>query len=73
MDWISVNDELPHLNTDVLFCLDLTYPFQRVRAGQLVRKSRKLYWHNLLFAFEFDEVTHWMPLPEPKARDKLDE
>ncbi|MGB4820495.1 MAG: DUF551 domain-containing protein [Saprospiraceae bacterium] len=58
MEWISVKDRLPEINTFNL----VTYgaiPFVAVYKGLGV-------WidHDLEL-WEPDEVTHWMPLPEP--------
>jgi hypothetical protein len=68
-DWTSTNDGLPAAETPVLACVDgevrtavvwWEYP------GHEDSFESYRYWddpHNEGQAWEFDDVTHWMPLP----------
>ena len=58
MEWISVNDKLPELYTDVIVC----------RRGTVVESGRRVndgWWK--VFGVRVKDVTHWMPLPDPPA------
>ena len=55
MSWISVEDELPEINTHVFVFLS-EKGFQEV--PYLVTKFDR-------YGFNISNVTHWMPLPEP--------
>ena len=60
--WISVKDRLPEPYVPVLVQMPGEKPFQTVREGFLTGTG---IWHSALFDRRPDEVTHWMPLPEP--------
>lgn len=73
MKWISVEERLPELDTEVLCFMD-----ECIEVGKLVdrrafeeRNSVCLnpIWH---FCDCIDDlgVTHWMPLPEPPKGDE---
>lgn len=64
MEWVCISDELPEFHKEILFYVD----------GQLAVMKGAFYRNNHKFksygkyteaAFYKDEVTHWMPLPEP--------
>lgn len=56
--WISVKDKLPHLSTDVLMWQKgVIIP----RIGFYVDGSWWDFWSDR----RVQNVTHWMPLPEP--------
>ena len=83
--WIPVTERLPEVNekdpdwsTTVLFMTDQGYVHSGYRNIGRAQKSfydddwTPPYWldesENL--SFEEEEVTHWMPLPEPPKEDK---
>lgn len=53
MNWISVEDELPEVFKQVM----------TAKTGRLLGIDERLKSGG--FSFWDDEVTHWMPLPEP--------
>ena len=61
MEWISVKDDLPLFNTDVLVYDE---------SGDILVAYRKNFygiWHWVdSYGFDtVDEILYWMPLPEP--------
>lgn len=63
--WISVEERLPEVGKEVLIC-DARDSFLGM-FFLVERKSDKVYfWHDGGgWRLPSDEVTHWMPLPEP--------
>ena len=68
MEWISVKDQLPYDNTDVLvYGVDDSWdnnhePYFDVA---YIHNSSKVRWsNNCLDLFNLKNVTHWMPLPD---------
>lgn len=65
--WISVKDRLPEIDKNVLaYC-----PIESPGCLYIVslQKINSLFWnlypqHYVESFLDFDEVTHWMPLPE---------
>lgn len=64
MEWISVKDELPGLEEEVLVyqpenddLVVIGYLMQNPRTG-------KLYW-NKQNGIEIHGITHWLQIPEP--------
>ena len=64
--WISVEERLPELEEEVLVCdIDNDRNYKDVWSleddedGGVVWAGKNGEWYSL------DEVTHWMPLPEP--------
>jgi len=55
-EWISVKDRLPEFEQDILICRDLG----EARIVQTEEYQGSLYWGT-----SYNNVTHWMPLPEP--------
>lgn len=62
--WISVKDRLPEPFVTVLVHMPQETPLPTVHAGYI---SKDGVWVGGMFKREADEVTHWMPLPEPPA------
>ena len=67
MEWIDVNDRLPENNSDVLV-YDSDY--NTVYSANYNSKyfNQTGFWLNEAggeYQYEFEYVTHWMPLPEP--------
>ena len=72
MEWINIKDELPE-NEDWYLCsVQPKYkgvPNERVKEDCVIRKySAEDGFDNPMF----NEITHWMPLPEPPTADKED-
>lgn len=59
--WISVEDWLPEDWVDVLVLLHCGNCVVAVKSGHIWRER----WTHMLV----DEITHWMPLPEPPKED----
>ena len=64
-EWIPVTERLPEPFVSVLVQMPGEEPFPTVREGFI---SNDGIWHSALYDREPDEVTHWMPLPEPPMR-----
>jgi hypothetical protein len=60
--WIPVTERLPEAFVFVLVHMPGEKPFPTVREGFI---SNNGVWHSAYFDREPDEVTHWMPMPEP--------
>lgn len=63
MEWISVKDRMPDLNTYVLICL-----IGALSGNTLMKVDYTLKYHNNAIEWKHtseNAVTHWMPLPEP--------
>jgi hypothetical protein len=54
--WISVKDSLPDIGKDVL-----TYDGEYILVEYLLLDEDIFTWS----CSDFDDITHWMPLPEP--------
>ena len=59
-EWISVKDDLPQEDFEVLVSVDDDVFTDTFRRGS----SDGHYWFDSEAPF-FDIITHWMPLPEP--------
>lgn len=60
MEWISITDERPQEDFQVLVCVDDDVYIDTFRCGSVDGH----YWFDSEKPF-FDIITHWMPLPEP--------
>ena len=60
-NWIKCGDRMPEENIRVL-----TYAEGRIEIAQ----RDEMGWYSSELWFDFDEVTHWMPLPEPPEVEK---
>ena len=65
-EWVSVEERLPEIGTEVLICdifdtrnyMDV-WSLEDDEDGDAVWEDKNGNWYSV------DEVTHWMPLPEP--------
>ena len=60
--WISVTERLPKAFEHVLINAPGDKPFNTVHEAHL-RKDR--LWDTGLYRYDMEDITHWMPLPEP--------
>jgi hypothetical protein len=75
MGWIRVKDELPPSGMAVLLCIEIDYSIGFIyRSGALLKGKWKLNEsHDLLDTDSYEDsdgsydndITHWMPLPNP--------
>ena len=63
--WIPVTERLPEEFVSVLVYIPSDSPFQTVREAYFVNGS----WGAKMWIYGADEITHWMPLPEPPKMD----
>lgn len=61
--WISVNERLPENQFIVLAYVHHSYELVRWNEYEEI-------WEHEFGWFNKDEVTHWMPLPEPPKEDE---
>ena len=61
-EWIPVTERLPEPFVSVLVQMPYESPLPTVREGFI---SADGSWYGGLYQREPDEVTHWMPMPEP--------
>jgi hypothetical protein len=64
--WIPVAERLPEPFVSVLVQMPREKPFLTVREGYITKAG---IWYSALYGRKPDEVTHWMPLPEPPKED----
>lgn len=65
MKWISVEDRLPEEGISVLYYFGCV----GVHKGKYKKNGRSnIFYGNS--GFLTDDVTHWMPLPEPPKENK---
>jgi len=62
-EWISVKDSLPEKDVKVLACDPYTIRIAEYGVGYLENDIERLGWW-IDQNFDWDEVTHWMPLPD---------
>lgn len=58
--WIPVTERLPEMWRDVIIC--------DVREGYVMKgflDDDKVWYGNECVMYDFEEFTHWMPLPNP--------
>lgn len=66
--WISTDDAYPDLYQHVLICINLAGSKKLVCEACLTDCFDRSYWRTIdteIDDADLDEVTHWMPLPEP--------
>ena len=68
--WISVKKHLPPLNTPVIVAVECGNVF----AARRTKNLGKQFWTNAVWDYKPMEgltgkVTHWMPMPEPPAKE----
>lgn len=68
--WISVNERLPKPFISVLVQMPLEEPCPTVREGFLTNNGT---WYAGMYTREADEVTHWMPMPEPPEEEIIED
>ena len=61
--WISVEDMMPEEFVSVLVYMPGENPLPTVHEGYFVKDANK--WYSNFFDRSLDEVTYWMPMPEP--------
>ena len=65
-EWISVDDELPEVGGYVV-CIAKRNPFSRFMP--MVARIEKNGWVNPMTEQYISEVTHWMPMPQPRKSE----
>lgn len=66
-NWISVKERLPKTYVSVLVYIPNEKPFPTVREGFYA--GDKKGWYAFCHDEKHDDVTHWMPMPEPPEED----
>lgn len=61
-EWISVKDRLPNYFEHVLINVPGDKPFITVHEAYLRKDDM---WDAGLYRYDKEDVTHWMPLPQP--------
>lgn len=64
--WISVKDRMPEEFTSVIVHVPGENQWSTVREAYFARGG----WCTRIGIFSTDDVTHWMPLPEPPKEGK---
>ena len=59
--WIPVGERLPQDFVSVLVCIPSEDPLPTVKEAYLANGA----WATKMAIFFMEEVTHWMPMPEP--------
>ena len=59
-EWISVKERLPELNVDVLVFRKSGLCF----TAHIIERNGN-WWMREVWYGQFDDVTHWLPLPAP--------
>lgn len=69
MDWIKIEDQVPEDGQVVITYFDLlNNKIEIAIYKNLVGTEDKMFGHNLFYnksGWLTDDVTHWMPLPDP--------
>lgn len=64
-EWISVKDRLPDGQEEVLVYMPMYGSTMQVKFLTDVDPERKTWFCAHWTTNNFDEITHWMPLPQP--------
>lgn len=67
--WIGVKERLPEMNEEVLISYGNT-PFYKL--AFLIHNGDRKWFHGTYSnqEYQIDDVTHWMPLPEPPKENE---
>jgi hypothetical protein len=75
MKWISVNDQLPEVSKDILFCDEEKVYFgfygykttdrERLDLGFI---DKEMHSDAIGYAYFEENITHWMPIPKPPKK-----
>ena len=71
--WVSVKDRLPEVNKYVyLFSVERKYGLGRLKniGGEYQWNVVTQYGFYYFHGDEFDDITHWMPLPDPPESEE---
>jgi len=72
MEWTSINDELPPLKEDVLFCCQIDDTFTFISIGQYC--GHKTEGNAVVMdandSDDWEPCSHWMPLPKQPKHHK---
>lgn len=63
--WIPVTERLPEVFVSVLICIPSDAPLPTVKEAYWANGS----WGAKMWIYSANEVTHWLPLPEPPKED----
>ena len=63
--WIPVTERLPQEFVSVLVCIPSENPLPTVKEAYLANGA----WATKMAIFFMEEVTYWMPLPEPPKEE----
>lgn len=64
--WIPVTKCLPQEFVSVLVCIPAERPLPMVKEAYLANGS----WATKMWIYRADEISHWMPLPEPPKEEE---
>ena len=79
MDWISVKERLPNVNkapkqqcewVTVIACIAGRCTVSRMYERANIRGKVVCRWLYPEGAISYEDITHWMPLPEPPKEEK---
>ncbi|MFI5332604.1 MAG: DUF551 domain-containing protein [Candidatus Babeliales bacterium] len=57
MKWISVKDRMPQLGVETLFT-----DTESITVGHLINNHKIACYYSKI---DFEDITHWLPLPKP--------
>lgn len=65
MEWISVKDRLPNFREDSFSSDDVLVIYDTGKMAVRRYFFYDFFWEIIDGDHEYDEITHWMPLPQP--------
>jgi hypothetical protein len=68
MKWIKCSEKMPDIDEKIVFFINTKkYCFTGIEMGFLDKsiESDELIFRSCEYRFNSEEVTHWMPVPEP--------